>query len=96
MLAFVRHAGRSGSDDYVARGQGRSAVAWSDNQNRAGHDPWEMQSRAEADQKVREVERGHPSLEGSAADVRSLRAWLPLLVILAVAFVVLLVLSLPR
>ena len=71
-------------------------MAWSDNQNRVGHDPWEMQSRAEADQKVREVERRQPSLEGSAADVRSLRAWLPLLVVLAVGFVVLLVLSLPR
>ena len=71
-------------------------MAWSDNQNRVGHDPWEMQSRAEADQKAREAERRHPSLEGSAADVRSLRAWLPLLVILAVAFVALLVLSLPR
>jgi hypothetical protein len=71
-------------------------MVWSDNQNRVGHDPWEMQSRAEADQKVREVERRHPSLEGSAADVRSLRAWLPLLAILAAVFLVLLVLSLPR
>jgi hypothetical protein len=71
-------------------------VAWSDNQNRAGHDPWEMQSRAEADQKVRDVERHHSSLEGSAADARSLRAWLPLLAILAVGLLVLLVLSLPR
>jgi hypothetical protein len=55
-----------------------------------------MQSRAEADQKVRDVERHHSSLEGSAADARSLRAWLPLLAILAVGLLVLLVLSLPR
>jgi len=67
-----------------------------DTSGRTGLDPWAMQSQAEADQKVREAEQRHPSAEGSAADVRSLRAWLPLLAILAVAFVVLLLLSLPR
>jgi hypothetical protein len=68
----------------------------SDSGWRPGVDPWEMQSTAEADQKVREVERRQPSAGGSAAEARSLRALLPLLVIVAVGFVVLLVLSLPR
>ena len=62
----------------------------------SGHDPWEFQSRAEADQKVREAENRHPSMKGSAGDVRSLRSWLPLLGFLAAVFLVLLVLSLPR
>lgn len=71
-------------------------MAWSDHQNRVGHDPWEMQSRAEADQKPARPAVAAPRWRATAAEVRSLRAWLPLLVVLAVAFVVLLILSLPR
>lgn len=70
-------------------------MVWSDNQNRVGHDPWEMQSRAEADQKAREVESRHPSPGPSAAERRSLRAWAPLLVALAIGAVVLVLVSLP-
>lgn len=70
-------------------------MAWSDNQNRTGHDPWELQSRAEADRKVAEIESRHPSLGGSAAEVRSVRAWAPILVVLAIGAIILVVLSLP-
>ena len=68
----------------------------SDSGWRPGHDPWELQSRAESDQKVHEAERRHPGPGGSAADARSLRAWLPILAIVLVAFLALVVLSLPR
>jgi hypothetical protein len=67
-----------------------------DTSGRTGHDPWEMQSIAEADQKVRDAQNRHPGMDQSAADARSLRSWLPLLAILAAFFLVLLVLSLPR
>jgi hypothetical protein len=50
----------------------------------------------EADQKVREVENRRPSAGGSAAEGRSLSAWLPLLIVLAAGFVVLLAMSIPR
>lgn len=70
-------------------------MAWSDNQNRTGHDPWEMQSRIEADRKVNEIETRRPSLGPSAAEARSLRAWAPLLAVLAIAAVVLVLLSVP-
>jgi hypothetical protein len=70
-------------------------MAWSDNQNRVGHDPWEMQSRVEADRTVAEIESRHPSRGPSAAEARSLRAWAPLLVVLAIGAVVLVLLSLP-
>jgi len=67
-----------------------------DTSGRTGLDPWAMQSQAEADQKVRDAQNRHPGMEASAADVRSLRSWLPLLALLVVVFLVLLVLSLPR
>jgi hypothetical protein len=66
-----------------------------DNTMRSGHASYDLQSRAESDQLAHEAERRHPSAEGPAAESRSLRAWLPLLAILAVGFVILLVLSLP-
>lgn len=70
-------------------------MAWSDNSNRTGHDPWEMQSRVEADRKVNEIESRRPSLGPSAADARSIRAWAPLLVVLAIGAALLVLLSLP-
>jgi hypothetical protein len=71
-------------------------MPWDDQSGRTGLDPWAMQSQADADQKVREVESRHPSMGGASAEARSLRAWVPLLVVLAVGFVILLVMSLPR
>jgi hypothetical protein len=67
-----------------------------DHSFRSGHDPFELQSRAEADQRAREAGGRHPSLEGSAADGRRLRAWLPILALMGVVFVVLILMSLPR
>jgi len=67
-----------------------------DTSGRTGPDPWAMQSLAEAEQKVRDVESRNPTAGGSAADARSLRSWLPLLTILVGVFLVLLILSLPR
>jgi len=62
---------------------------------RPGHDPWELQSRADAQQTEQRAEHHVRDDVPTAAEQRSLRAWLPLLVILAGAFVLLL-LSLPR
>jgi hypothetical protein len=55
-----------------------------------------MQSAAEANQAEHRAEHHVPDDVPRAADARSLRAWLPVLAILAVGFVVLVVLSLPR
>jgi len=68
----------------------------SDSGWRPGFDPSEMQSAAEAKQAEHRAERHVPDDVPRAADARSLRAWLPILAILAVGFVVLMVLSLPR
>lgn len=68
----------------------------SDSGWRPGFDPWALKSEAEAREKVRDAENRHPSADGSAAEGRSLRAWLPLLVVLAIGLVVLVALSLPR
>jgi hypothetical protein len=71
-------------------------MPWDDTSGRTGLDPWAMQSQAEAEQRVRDVESRHAAAGGSAADARSLRSWLPLLAILVGVFLVLLILSLPR
>jgi hypothetical protein len=72
----------------------------SDSGWRPGFDPWEMQSVAEAKQAEHRAEQGadqHVRAGApAAADARSLRAWLPVLVILAVGCIVLLIMSLPR
>jgi hypothetical protein len=72
----------------------------SDSGWRPGYDPWEMQSAAEAKQAEHRAEQGADQHvragPPAAADARSFRGWLPILAILAVGFVVLLILSLPR
>jgi hypothetical protein len=55
-----------------------------------------MQSQAEADQKVRDVQNRYPTVGKSAADARSLRPRLPFPAILLGVFLALLLLSLPR